>query len=260
MPLSVEGRPSQRDAVATIHAALDSGVNLLDTADSYHEHRGSTGDNERLVRRAVQGRRDEVIVATKGGHTRPDGRWELDGRPEHLRAACEGSLRALGTDRIDLYQLHRPDPAVPLLESVGALADLQAEGKIRFVGVSNVDAGQIRAAAAIAEVAAVQNELSLSYREPLENGEVAVCEELGIPLLAWAPLGGAARAKTQSASLKRVAERLGVSAQRLALAWLLHANPSVVPIPGARRPATIQDSVAAATLRLTADELTELAV
>jgi aryl-alcohol dehydrogenase-like predicted oxidoreductase len=197
-------------------------------------------------------------VATKGGHTRPGDRWELDGRPEYLRAACEASLRALETDAIDLYQLHRPDPATPFAESVGALRDLRDDGLIRHVGLSNVTVAQLEEAEAIVEVAAVQNELSLEYTAPIENGELAACEERGIPLLAWSPLGGASKAAeagSDGGAVARIAARREVSPQRVVLAWLLSLSPAVVPIPGSRRPRTILDSVAAAELELSDDEI-----
>jgi aryl-alcohol dehydrogenase-like predicted oxidoreductase len=260
MPLSGEDRPDERQAIATIHAALGAGVNLLDTADAYSLGEDDFGANERLVARALRGvpEGDRPLVATKAGHTRPGGAWELDGRPEYLRAACEASLRRLEVERIDLLQLHRPDPQVPYAESVGALRDLRDEGKIRLVGLSNANVAQLEEASAIVEIAAVQNELSLSYREPIAKGEPEACAQRGIPLLAWSPLGGASAAAdvgSQADAVARIAEERGVSPQRVALAWLLSLSPTVLPIPGARRPQTILDSVAAAELELTADEV-----
>ena len=168
MPLSVEGRPDEAQAVRTVHAALDAGVTLLDTADAYCLGPDEIGHNERLLAEALaswSGDRDAVLVATKGGHTRPpDGSWALDGRPGHLRAACEASLRALGVEAIGLYQFHRPDPDVPWAESIGAMEELRVEGKVRLVGVSNADPDQIREAAGITpildSVAAAELELS----------------------------------------------------------------------------------------------------
>jgi aryl-alcohol dehydrogenase-like predicted oxidoreductase len=260
MPLSVPGRPDEQQAIRTIHAALDAGVDLLDTADAYSDGEQDMGRGERLIARALRHvpAADRPTVATKGGHTRPGDRWELDGRPEYLRAACERSLRALEVERIDLYQLHRPDPKTPFAESVGALAELRDEGKIRDVGLSNVTVAQLEEAEAIVEIAAVQNELSLEYVEPLRNGEVDACAERGIPLLAWSPLGGAsgaAQAGSKAPSVARIASGRGLSPQRVALAWLLSLSPAVLPIPGSRRPATILDSVAAAELELEPGEL-----
>jgi aryl-alcohol dehydrogenase-like predicted oxidoreductase len=259
MPLSQhDHRPDEAQAIRTIHAALDAGATLLDTADAYALDEAEFGHNERLVARALRGRRDGVMVATKGGHVRHGDGWALDGRPEYLRAACEASLRRLETDRIDLYQLHRPDPQVPFDESVGALRDLRDEGKIRLVGLSNVNVAQLEEALTIVDVAAVQNELSLRYTLPLAKGEVAACEARGIAFLAWSPLGGEHAASTTAGAqpaVARIAAEHGVSPQRVALGWLLALSPVVIPIPGARRPETIRDSLAAAELRLTPAEM-----
>ncbi len=257
MPLSHPVPVEPERAVRTVHAALDGGANLLDTADAYCPD-SDVGHNERLVDRALRGRRDGVLVATKGGHTRPGGRWELDGRPEHLRAACEASLRALQTDRIDLYQFHRPDPAVPFAESVGALAELRAEGKVRFVGLSNVSVEQLEEAEAITPIDAVQNELSPGFLGPLARGEVRACEQRGIPYLAWSPLGGVGAGREAPGGIPAVraaAERRGVSPQAVTLAWLRALSPAVLPIPGSSRPETAAASMAAAALELGRDEL-----
>jgi aryl-alcohol dehydrogenase-like predicted oxidoreductase len=258
MQLSVEGRPDEAAAIRTIHAALDAGVNLIDTADAYCLDESEVGHNERLVAKALRDRRDAVIVATKGGHTRVGTEWHLDGSPEHLRRACEASLRALGTDRIDLYQYHRPDPDVPYAETIGALRELRDEGKIRWVGISNASTAQIDEARSIVEIAAVQNELSLEFTSPLAKGEVATCEEHGTAFLPWSPLGGSSRAPDSAGghdAVSEVAAAHGVSPQRVALAWLLALSPAIVPIPGARRVETITDSIAAAELVLEADQI-----
>ena len=261
MPMSIEGRPPPERSIETIHAALDAGANLIDTADAYCVGEDEVGHNERLIARALAERpagRDGVIVATKGGHTRPGGAWEIDASRKHLRAACEASLRALGTDRIGLYQLHRPDPRVPYAESVGALSELQQEGKVRWIGLSNASVEQLEEARAIGGIVAVQNQLSLGYRSPIEKGEVARCAELGIAFLAWSPLGGisdAADAAASVAEVREIAARRGVSAQQVALAWLLSLSDTVIPIPGSSRPETITDSLAAAELELSGEEL-----
>jgi aryl-alcohol dehydrogenase-like predicted oxidoreductase len=263
MPLSVEGRPEPGDAVRTVHAALDAGMTLLDTADAYCLGHEEVGHNERLLARALAswgGNRDDVVIATKGGHTRPpDDSWALDGSPEHLRAACEASLLALGVEAIDLYQLHRPDPQVPWAESVGALEQLRQEGKVRAVGVSNADPAQIREAAGITPLAAVQNELSPRFRSSLP--EVRLCAELSVAFLPWSPLGGMGAAGAlgaEHAAFAEVAAERGVSPQRVCLAWLLAQAPVVIPIPGARRVQSVLDSAAAADLVLTEEELRRL--
>jgi aryl-alcohol dehydrogenase-like predicted oxidoreductase len=262
MPMSLAGRPDEARSIRTIHAALDAGVTLIDTADAYCLDGSELGHGERLVAKALAawaGDRDRVLVATKGGHTRPGREWGLDGRPEYLREACEASLRALGVEAIGLYQLHRPDPKVPLAESVGAMAELKAAGKVRLVGLSNVSVDQVRQARELVEVASVQNEFSPRFRR--SEGELAWCAANGIAFLPWSPLGGIGRGRDlggRHRAFAEVAEAHGVSPQQVALAWELAKAPEVVPIPGASRPETITDSAAAAGLRLSADDLARL--
>jgi aryl-alcohol dehydrogenase-like predicted oxidoreductase len=258
MPMSLSSRPPEERSVRTIHAAIDAGVNLIDTADAYAWDENDVGHNERLIARALDGRRDGVLVATKGGHTRRGEAWELDGSREHLRAACAASLRALDTDVIDLYQYHRPDPKVPYDESIGALKELQDEGKVRWVGISNASVEQIEQACSIVDIVSVQNQLSLEFTSPLEKGEVALCEQRGIAFLPWSPLGGipkAADAPGEHDAVRQAASAHGVSPQQVAIAWLLSLSPAIIPIPGASRPESIEDSVRALDLELTADEL-----
>jgi aryl-alcohol dehydrogenase-like predicted oxidoreductase len=257
MPLSLSGRPDEAQAIRTVHAALDAGCSLIDTADAYAVDESEVGHNERLVAKALRGRRDSVVVATKGGHVRRGRAWDVDGRPEHIVAACEASLRALEADRIDLYQYHRPDPAVPIAETLGAFRDLRDAGKIRWVGLSNVTVAQLEEALSIVDIAAVQNELSLAAPGSLAKGEVRACTERGIAFLPWSPLGGIGRAGASAAvgPVRAAAERHGVSPQRVVLAWLLSLGPTVIPIPGASRPETITDSLRAAGLALDDAEL-----
>ncbi|MFI7438767.1 aldo/keto reductase [Nonomuraea indica] len=270
MPLSIEGRPDRTRAVATIHAALDAGVTLIDTADSYHWHAGERGHNEELIARALAGRggdTGDVLVATKGGRGRPgDGSWTVNGTPGHLRRACEGSLARLGVESIGLYQLHKPDPAVPWAESVGALRTLLDEGKIRMAGLSNVTAAQISEAYEILGdgLVSVQNRYSPVVRD--SDPEIELCRRLGLAFLPWSPLGGISRSSLDGPSapdpprtaFHAVAAERGVSPQRVCLAWLLARSPVIVPIPGASRPESVRDSAAAADLTLSADELARL--
>ena len=263
MPLSVEGRPDEDRAVRTVHAALDAGVTLIDTADAYCLGHTEVGHNERLVAEALRrwgGDADAVLVATKGGHTRPpDDSWALDGSPEHLRAACEASLRALGVEAIGLYQYHRPDPAVPYAESVGALEELRVEGKIRYVGISNADPDQIELALQTTRLAAVQNEFSPAFRSSLP--ELQLCARHGVAFLPWSPLGGmaaAGRLGEEHAAFAEVAREREVSPQQVCLAWELAQADVVLPIPGASRPESITDSAAASELVLTPEELARL--
>lgn len=269
MPLSIEGRPDADRAIRTIHAALDAGVTLIDTADAYHLNAGEVGHNERLIAQALAtygGDTSDVLVATKGGHLRPgDGSWTLDGTPQHLREACEASLQALGVEAIGLYQFHRPDPNVPYEESVGAVKELRDAGKVRLVGISNADVGQIELAVEVLGgvgahgLASVQNEFSPAFRS--SEDELALCAELGVAFLPWSPLGGigsAAKLGERFRAFAEVAAAHGVSAQRVCLAWMLAKATVVVPIPGASRPETIQDSARAPEVDLSAAELARL--
>jgi aryl-alcohol dehydrogenase-like predicted oxidoreductase len=265
MPMSIEGRPDEARSVATIHAALDAGVTLIDTADAYHVHADEVGHNEALIARALAGYGGDasgVLVATKGGHVRPgDGSWQVDGSPQHLRQACDASLKRLGVEAIGLYQFHRPDPKVPYAESVGAMRELLDAGKIRMAGISNADPAQVRTANDIlgGRLASVQNQFSPAFRS--SEAELRLCDELGIAFLPWSPFGGSSRAGTlgsRFAAFGEVARAHGVSPQRVCLAWMLAKSPWVVPIPGSSRPETIRDSVAAVDLTLSAAEITTL--
>jgi aryl-alcohol dehydrogenase-like predicted oxidoreductase len=238
-------------------------VTLIDTADVYCLDEHDIGHNERLVARALKGRsadRERVIVATKGGVTRPHGRWETDGRPEHLRAACERSLKALEVDCIDLYQLHSPDPRVPLAESVGALADLQQQGKIRWVGISNVSVPQIWEAESVVRVTSVQNRLNPFFREALAQGVVEYCERRGIGFLAYSPTGGGRLNRKLPAHpvLQPMAARLGVTPHALVLAWVLARSRAVIVIPSARIVEHALDSISAAELSLSEADLSAI--
>jgi aryl-alcohol dehydrogenase-like predicted oxidoreductase len=258
MPMSLKGRPDEQQSIRTIHAALDAGANFIDTADAYAADGSDIGHGERLIAKALRGRRDDVLVGTKAGHLRDaGGSWPIDGRPEHIREACEASLRALQTDRIDLYQFHRPDPDVPYAESIGAFKELQDAGKVRFVGISNASVEQIEEALGIVDVVSVQNQLSLDFTGPITRGEVDVCTERGIAFLPWSPLGGIGSADSPGGvdPVRDAAKAHSVSPQQIALAWLLALGPTVIPIPGASRPETIADSLRAATLELSDDEL-----
>lgn len=262
MPMSIEGRPEAARSISTIHAALDAGVTLIDTADAYHRDAGEVGHNEELIAEALRtapGASGEVLVATKGGHLRPgDGSWTQDGRPEHLKEAAKASARRLGVEAIGLYQFHRPDPGVPYAESVGALSELLDEGVIVMAGISNASVAQIDEAQEVlgGRLVSVQNQFSPAHRSSLE--ELRHCADLGIAFLPWSPLGGISRAGAvgeDHSAFQSVADAHGVSPQQIALAWELSLAPVVIPIPGASRPASITDSVRAAELELTSEEL-----
>lgn len=259
MPLSVAGRPEEQQAHATVRAAVEAGVTLIDTADAYSLGAEDFGHGEEVLARALKGVGDDVLVATKGGHTRTaDGSWELDGRPEYLMAACEASLRRLGVEQIGLYQFHRPDPKVPFDESVGALKQLHDEGKIRMAGISNVDVQQIETAHLLlgSALVSVQNEFSPEFRSSEE--ELRQCRLMGIAFLPWSPFGGISKASGLGGAFAEVAAERGVSPHQVCLAWMLAKGPNVIPIPGSSRPETIRDSAAAAELELSEDEIARL--
>mgnify|MGYP001501605836 CR=1 FL=1 len=265
MPMSIEGRPDEERSIRTIHAALDAGITLIDTADAYHLHADEVGHNESLIARALAsygGDTSHVLVATKGGHRRPgDGTWTIDGSPAHIRAACEASLKRLGVEAIGLYQHHRPDPKVPYAESIGAVRDLVDAGKVRMAGISNANPAQIREAREILgdRLVSVQNQYSPAFRS--SEPELDLCDELDLAFLPWSPLGGIGQAGqlgSRFAPFAEVAAAHGVSPQRVCLAWMLARSPRVIPIPGASRPETIRDSAAAVDLTLDEAELAAL--
>jgi aryl-alcohol dehydrogenase-like predicted oxidoreductase len=258
MYLSIRDRPSEDDAVRTIHAALDAGITLIDTADVYCMDGRDIGHNERVIARALREKPTaNVVVATKGGLSRPNGAWTRTAKPAHLRAACEASLKALGRERIDVYQLHAPDPAVPFVDSVGELARLAREGKIAHVGLSNVEVSEIDEARALVPIVSVQNRWNPLDRSPERDGVLAHCQELRIAFLPYSPFGGAtgARSLTSIGRLAQEARKRDVSTHRLVLAWMLAKSDVVIPIPGARRIESVVDSARAAEVALSPDDV-----
>jgi aryl-alcohol dehydrogenase-like predicted oxidoreductase len=258
MYLSIHDRPSEDDAVRTVHAALDAGITLIDTADVYCLDHRDIGHNERLIARALREKPSaHAVVATKGGLERPDGAWTRNARPAHLRAACERSLKALGVARIDVYQLHAPDPEVPLADSVGELARLRNEGKIAHVALSNVSVGEIDLALSIVPIVSVQNRWNPGHRAPEKDGVLDHCTKLGLAFLPYSPFGGAggARSLGMIGRLGAEANARGLSPHRLVLAWMLAKSPAVIPIPGCRRVASAQDSAQAADVVLSGDDV-----
>jgi aryl-alcohol dehydrogenase-like predicted oxidoreductase len=270
MPMSVEGRPDRQQSIRTIHAALDAGVTLIDTADAYHLGSGQvghdeTGHNEVLLAEALQswgGNSDAILVATKGGHFRTaTGTWLVNGRPEHIKSAAKASAHRLGVDSIGLYQHHRPDPEVPYEDTIGAFVELLDEGVIQKAGISNANPTQIRLANQMLDgrLASVQNQFSPSFRSSLP--ELELCAELDIAFLPWSPLGGISRAGdlgSRHPPFADIGSQRGVSPQQVCLAWQLALSPTVIPIPGASRPETILDSLGAIELVLDADDIASL--
>lgn len=267
MTFDQSGPQPREQLLATVRAALDAGVTLLDTADAYgpgDDGADAQGANERLIAGLLDelGVRDQVLVATKAGHVRTEGGgWGLDSSPEHLRAALDASLGRLGVEQLALWQHHRPDPAVDYADVLGTLQEVHASGKVARIGLSNADPEQIRLAHRVlgGALVSVQNQFSPAFRSSLP--EIEVCEELGLAFLPWSPLGGLGDAKELAAkhpAFAEVADERGVSAQQVALAWELAQSPVVVPIPGAKRPASVRDSAAAADLVLSDAELARL--
>jgi aryl-alcohol dehydrogenase-like predicted oxidoreductase len=265
MPMSIEGRPDVARSIATIHAALDVGITLIDTADAYHVGADEVGHNEWLIARSLAtygGDTSDVLVATKGGHLRPgNGSWTVNGSPDYLRRACDASLRRLGVDAIGLYQFHRPDPTVPYEDSIGALRDLLDQGKIRMAGISNANTANIRIAQQILgpRLVSVQNQYSPAFRS--SEPELRLAESLGLAFLPWSPLGGiknAAELGTTYQVFAQVAQEMDATPQQVALAWMLATSPTLIPIPGSSRPETIRASAAAVDLVLTPEQVSRL--
>jgi aryl-alcohol dehydrogenase-like predicted oxidoreductase len=240
------GPPADADqARATLRRAVELGVDFIDTADSYGPE-----VSEQLIAEALYPYPDDLVIATKGGLVRPGpGRWDPDGRPEHLREACEGSLRRLRMDQIPLYQFHRPDPRVPLAESVGALVQLKDEGKIRHIGVSNVSEAQLRTAQQITPVVSVQNRYNAADRD--SESMVDLCEIEEIVFLPWAPIQQA----DSNPAVAEAAKRHGATPYQIVLAWLLARSPQILPIPGTGSPEHVETNVSAASVELTSDEV-----
>lgn len=251
--LSNTGRPNEEHAVALIRAAVEAGVELIDTADCYCADDSEFGHNERLVAKALSGPgRATTWIATKVGHRRPGGAWVPDGRPERVKRCCDESLQRLGTDTIFLYQLHRPDPNVPIEDTVGAMLELKTAGKIEHIGLSNVDESQLRRALSVTRVESVQNACNPWQADDVHNGMVEFCQREQIAYLPYYPVGG----RHQHASLagtgvlRELASKYQVSTYQVLLNWLLGLGPQVIPIPGATRIASITDSLGADSFSL----------
>jgi aryl-alcohol dehydrogenase-like predicted oxidoreductase len=258
MPLSIQGRPAEKEAKAVICAALDSGTDFIDTADAYCLDDNDIGHNERLIRDVLKERSlgHKIKVATKGGCIRPRGDWGVDGRPEHLRRACHASLKNLGADVIFLYQFHAPDAGVPFEKSVEALAKLQQEQKILHVGLSNVSASQLRAAQRIVRVESVQNRCNPTRQQDLRNCFLQLCKEQDVTYIPYSPVGGTYghQSLVKQETFSRLAKKHQTSPYCVILSWLLGKGDHVLPIPGAKRIASATDSPKAARLSLDEDD------
>lgn len=262
MPLSLDNRPDEETALRVIKAFIEGGGNFIDTANVYCKDDDDIGHNERLIHMALEklGKLDEVIVATKGGLTRPKGRWDSNATPEWLRASCEKSLKDLNTDSVFLYQLHAPDPDVPLTESVGELTRLRQEGKIQHIGLSNVNEQEIRTALTVAPVLSVQNRCNVLEKKSFSNSVVDLCKKEGMVFIPHSPVGGHFdhHRLEKSNTLKKIASRHDVSVHQIALAWLLHKGEHILPIPGASKVSSISDSLKAIAIQLSAEDMQAL--
>jgi aryl-alcohol dehydrogenase-like predicted oxidoreductase len=247
------GPPRDRDeAVRVLRRAVELGVNLIDTADSY-----GPGVSEELIAEALRPYPDDLVIGTKAGFARPGpARWEEDGRPEHLREAVDGSLARLRLDRIDLLQLHRIDPKVPADDQLGALEELRDAGKVRFIGLSEVSVDQLEHARSIVDVVTVQNLYNVADRR--SEDVLERCEELGLGFIPWWPLA-IGKLADAGGPLAAAAGRIGATASQVALAWLLHRSPVMLPIPGTSSVAHLEENLGAASIRLTEDELAAVA-
>jgi aryl-alcohol dehydrogenase-like predicted oxidoreductase len=263
MPMSIEGRPDEARSIETIHAALDAGMTLIDTADAYSLGGDDTGHGEWLVAKALAswgGDRDAILVATKGGHTRPgDGSWDVNSDPGYLRSAAEASLQRLGVEVIDLYQYHRPDPKVAYEDALGVFKELLDAGKARMIGISNATIQQIDLARSIlgpGNLVSVQNQFSPAFRS--SEDELRHCVQLGIAFLPWSPFGGIGKAEVlrrNHPAFGRVATDHDVSIHQVVLAWMLAKGERVIPIPGASRPSSARDCASAVDVKLSEEEL-----
>ncbi|WP_068819034.1 aldo/keto reductase [Phormidesmis priestleyi] len=260
MPMSISGRPAESQSIATIHKALDLGVNLIDTSDAYCLDESDKHHNERLIHKAIQqyeGDTSQILVATKGGLMRPNGSWTQNGSPDHLRKAIRESHAALGgQEPIALWQYHSPDPNYSIKDSLTPAKEAVAEGLIRFVGVSNFSVEQIKRAREVVEIVSVQNQYNPWHRQPESDGVLDYCQAEGLTFLPWSPLGGSRRVKELSnvAAIAQLAQDKQISVYALVLAWML-TNPCIVPIPGATKPESIADSMTAAQVTLTDEDI-----
>jgi pyridoxine 4-dehydrogenase len=247
----ISGEPEDlEEARRVLRRAVELGVNLIDTADSYGPE-----VSERLIAEALHPYPEDLVIATKGGFTRPGGRWVPNGRPEHLREACEGSLRRLKVDRIDLYQFHTPDPNVPFEDSVWALAELKDEGKIRHVGLSNVGVRELEIAIDIVPIVSVQNRYNLSDRS--SEAVLQACEREEVGFIPWYPLA-TGRLARPGGPLDEIAAHHDATPSQVALAWLLGHSPAILPIPGTSSVSHLEENVAAAMLELADEEMAAL--
>lgn len=260
MPMSLKGRPSESQSIGVIHRVLDLGINFIDTADSYCQDESDKHHSERLIHKALQqySGDSQVVVATKGGLMRPDGSWTRNGNPDHLRQTIRISFEALGGETpIDVWQYHSPDPEYTVEASLKPAKEAVDQGLVRFVGVSNFSVEQIKRARDVVELVSVQNQYSPWHRQPESDGVLEYCEHEGLTFLPWSPLGGSRRVSRLEGIpvISELAQEKGVSVYCIVLAWLQAKSPCVVPIPGASKTSSIEDSVYAVKVKLSDEEV-----
>jgi aryl-alcohol dehydrogenase-like predicted oxidoreductase len=264
MPMSLSSRPPESQSIAVIHRALALGVTLIDTADSYCQDESDKHHNERLIHRALEqyeGDTSQVTVATKGGLMRPQGSWTRNGNPDHLRETIRASFEALGgSNAIALWQYHAPDTDYTIEESLNPAKEAVEAGLIRFVGVSNFSVEQIKRARDVVEIVSVQNQYNPWYRQPEFDGVLEYCEQEGLTFLPWSPLGGSRRVSNLEdiPVIANLAKEKGISVYQVVLAWLRAKSPCIIPIPGASKISSIEDSVHAVEVKLSEDEVKQI--
>ncbi|MEH2291438.1 aldo/keto reductase [Nostoc sp.] len=264
MPMSISNRPPESQSIEVIHRALDVGITFIDTADSYCKDESDKHHNERLIHKALssyKGDVSQVIVATKGGLMRPNGNWTGNGNPEHLRQTIRVSFEALGnTKPIDVWQYHSPDTNFTIEESLAPVKEAVEAGLIRFVGVSNFSVEQIKQAQDVVDIVSVQNQYSPWQRQPENDGVLKYCEQQGLTFLPWSPFGGSRRHQDLQdiSAIAKLAKEKGVSVYDIVLAWLRSKSPAILPIPGASKVSSIEDSAEAINVKLSDEEVQKI--
>lgn len=264
MPMSLSSRPPEAQSIEVIHRALDLGVTLIDTADSYCKDESDKHHNERLIAKALneyQGDRAKIVIATKGGLMRPNGDWTRNGNPDHLRETIKDSFEALGGEKpIDIWQYHSPDPNYSIEESLKPAKEAVESGLIRFVGVSNFSVEQIKRARDVVDIVSVQNQYNPWHRQPENDGVLEYCQTENLTFLPWSPLGGSRRVSRleEIKAIASLAKKKGVSVYALVLAFLRTKSPCIVPIPGASKVSSIEDSVKSVEVKLSKEEVGQI--
>jgi len=264
MPMSLSSRPPESESIKVIHTALELGITFIDTADSYCKDESDKHHNEKLIAKALkdyQGDTSNIIVATKGGLRRPNGTWTRNGNPDHLRKTIRESFEAFGTEKpIDVWQYHAPDPDYKIEESLKPAKEAVDAGMIRVIGVSNFSVEQIKRARDVVEIVSVQNQYNPWYRQPETDGVLKYCEQEKLTFIPWSPLGGSRRVGKleEINAIAQLAKEKGVSVYQIVLAWLRAKSPAIVPIPGASKVSSIQDSVKSVDLKLSPTEVEQI--